>query len=148
MGSSRAPIGHERLQALSPSRLSTVWRTMYVSGGMGGKPLSVRTVQYARSVLRRALNDAVVERVLEVNPVVGSKCPKADGKAQHTTWTGDQVRIFLEHLGDNRWAPLWHLATASGMRRGERMGRGGLTSTWTPASCRWSGPPRRCTAGG
>jgi integrase len=115
-------IGHERLQSLSPSSLTVIWRTMFESGGQAGKPLSVRTVQYARSILRRALNDAVTERVLEVNPVVGSKCPKADGKPQHTTWTGEQVKAFLDHLGEERWAPLWHLATATGMRRGELMG--------------------------
>jgi integrase len=112
-------VGHERLQSLSPSGLSVVWRTMFEKGGHDGKPLSVRTVQYARSVLRRAINDAVVERAIEVNPVVGSKCPKADGKPKHTTWTGEQVKVFLDHMGDDRWAPLWHLATATGMRRGE-----------------------------
>jgi integrase len=115
-------IGHERLQSLSPSGLSVIWRTMFEVGGKGGKPLSVRTVQYARSVLRRALNDAVTERVLEVNPVVGSKCPKADGEPRHATWTGEQVKAFLDHVGEDRWAPLWHLATATGMRRGELMG--------------------------
>jgi hypothetical protein len=95
---------------------------MFETGGQAGKPLSPRTVRYARSILRRALNDAVTERVLEVNPVVGSKCPKSDGKPQHSTWTGEQVKVFLEHLGEDRWAPLWHLATATGMRRGELIG--------------------------
>lgn len=115
-------IGHERLQALSPSRLSIVWRDLHTSGGMGGKPVSPRTVEFARAVLRKALEDAVVERLIQVNPVVGSKMPKRDGKPQHTTWTGAQLGVFLEHVAEDRWAPMWQLFAATGMRRGEVAG--------------------------
>lgn len=115
-------IGHERLQALSPSRLSIVWRDLHTSGGKGGKPVSPRTVEFARAVLRKALEDAVVERLIQVNPVVGSKMPKRDGKPQHTTWTGAQLGVFLEHVAEDRWAPMWQLFAATGMRRGEVAG--------------------------
>jgi integrase len=112
-------IGHERLQALSPSRLSVVFRDMHQTGGRGGKPVSVRTVEFARAVLRMAMNDAVVDRLVEVNPVTGSKMPKRDGKPQHTTWTGGQLQKFLAAVAESRWAPLWELAAGTGMRRGE-----------------------------
>lgn len=115
-------IGHERLQSLSPSRLSVVWREMQASGGKGGKPVSRRTVEFARAVLRKSLEDAVVERVLQVNPVVGSKMAKRDGKPQHTTWTGAQLKVFLDHMADDRWLPLWQLAASTGLRRGELAG--------------------------
>ena len=115
-------IGHERLQALSPSRLSIVWRDMAASGGKNGKPVSPRTVEFARAVLRKAMEDAVVERLVQVNPVVGSKMPKRDGKPKHTTWTGAQLGVFLEHVAEDRWAPLWQLFAATGMRRGEVAG--------------------------
>ncbi|NNM44582.1 tyrosine-type recombinase/integrase [Knoellia koreensis] len=112
-------IGHERLQSLSPSRLSVVFKDLYESGGKDGKPLSPRTVEFARAVLRRAMQDAVLDRALEVNPVVGTKRPKVV-KPKHTTWTGPQLRAFLEQVDeDDRWAPLWTLAAATGMRRGE-----------------------------
>lgn len=114
-------IGHERLQALSPSRLSVVFKDLYEKGGKDGKPLSPRTVEFARAVLRRALQDAVLDRVIEVNPVVGTKRPRVL-KPKHTTWTGAQARTFLEGLDESdRWAPLWTLALATGMRRGELM---------------------------
>ena len=115
-------IGHERLQALSPSRLSVVWREMRERGGKNGKPLSPRTVEFARAVLRKAMEDAVIERLVQVNPVVGSKMPKRDGKPQHTTWTGVQIKRFLEHVAEDRWAPMWELFAATGMRRGEGAG--------------------------
>jgi integrase len=114
-------IGHERVQTLSPSRLSVVFRDMHQHGGVDGKPVSPRTVEFARAVLRRALNDAVVDRLIEVNPVVGSKAPKRDGKPHHTTWTGEQAQAFLAAAAGTRWAPLWQLAIATGMRRGELM---------------------------
>ena len=111
-------IGHERLQALSPARLSIVFRTLAESGGINGAPLSARSVAYARSILRKALNDAVVERLIEVNPVQGSKAPRESGKPKHVTWTGEQQRAFLE-APQTRWAIVWTVALASGLRRGE-----------------------------
>lgn len=114
-------IGHERVQSLSPSGLSVVFRDMHEHGGADGKPVSPRTVEFARAVLRRALKDAVVDRLIEVNPVVGSKTPKRDGKPKHNTWTGEQAQSFLEAIAGTRWAPLWQLALATGMRRGELM---------------------------
>lgn len=114
-------IGHERLQSLSPGRLSVVFKHMHEHGGKAGKPVSPRTVEFARAVLRRAMNDAVVDRLVEINPVVGSKLPKRDGKPKHTTWTGAQLQTFLAAVADTRWAPLWELAAGTGMRRGELM---------------------------
>ncbi|HSX66387.1 tyrosine-type recombinase/integrase [Nocardioides sp.] len=114
-------IGHEKVQALSPSLLSGVWRQMQAAGGKNGKPLSRRTVEFARAVLRKAMEDAVVERIVQVNPVVGSKMAKRDGKPQHTTWTGEQLKVFLARAAEDRWAPLWELAAGTGMRRGELM---------------------------
>lgn len=110
-------LGHERLQGLSPARLSVVFRDLYEAGGHNGKPLSPRTVEFARAVLRRALADAVVERLIEVNPVVGTKRPKVE-KPKHTTWTGEQLGRFLAQC-EHRLAPLFAVAAATGMRRGE-----------------------------
>ena len=112
-------LGRERLQSLSPSRLSKFVKELHEHGGKGGRPLSARTVQYVTAVLRRAMQDAVLDRVLEVNPVVGTKLPRTV-KPKHTTWTGAQLHGFLQGLGaEDRWAPLWVLAAATGMRRGE-----------------------------
>jgi len=117
----RPAIGHERVQALSPSRLSVVFREMQEHGGANGKPVSPRTVEFARAVLRRAMRDAVVDRLIEINPVTGSKTPKKDRKPKHTTWTGEQVQTFLDAMAGTRLALLWQLALATGMRRGEVM---------------------------
>jgi len=120
-------IGHERLQALSPSHLSAVFATMRAEGGRGstngrgGAPLSPRTVDFARAILRRAMNDAIVDRLIQVNPVVGTKRPKQI-RPEHTTWTGEQLRTFLDGVSEDRLHPLWILVAATGMRRGELLG--------------------------
>ena len=112
-------LGRERIQSLSPSRLSVLFKDLHAHGGKDGRPLSPRTVEFARAVLRRAMQDAVLDRLLEVNPVVGTKRPRVV-KPRHATWTGAQLSVFLETLSDkDRWAPLWTLAAGSGMRRGE-----------------------------
>lgn len=115
-------LGHERLQSLSPSGLSLVWRDLQDHGGHNGKGLSRRTVEFTRAVLRKALEDAVIERVLQVNPVVGSKMAKREGKPKHVTWTGIQLRTFLDNVQDDRWAALWSLLAGTGQRRGEAAG--------------------------
>lgn len=115
----RPRIGRERLQSLSPQRLSLLFRDLYEKGGKDGKALSPRTVEFARAVLRRALQDAVLDRHIEVNPVVGTKRPRTV-KPKHTTWTGAQLRTFLAELEEgHRWTWLWELAAGTGMRRGE-----------------------------
>jgi integrase len=115
-------IGDERVQALTPGRMSAVWKKLHESGGKDGKPVSFRTVEFARAVMRRAMQDAVLDRVITVNPVIGSKLPKRDGKPRHRIWTGPQAAGFLEASNGTRWFPLWQLAFATGMRRGELCG--------------------------
>lgn len=114
-------IGGERLQGLSPAQLSIVFNRMLETGGKGGSALSGRSVQYARAVLRKACNAAVINRILEVNPVTGSTAPRTD-KPTHVTWTGPQQAAFLTGSASSRWHPIWVLAFASGMRRGELCG--------------------------
>ena len=73
-------------------------------------------------MLRKALEDAVVERIIQVNPVVGSKMVKGNGKPKHSTWTGTQLAAFLGHVREDRWAPMWQLFASTGLRRGEIAG--------------------------
>lgn len=111
-------LGHERIQSLSPSLLSLVLRDLYEKGGVGGKALSPRTVEFARAVLRKAMDDAVIDRIVEVNPVVGTKRPKTV-KPHHTVWSSAELRRFLTATEGQPFSALWVLAAGTGMRRGE-----------------------------
>lgn len=113
-------LGAVKLQALSPSRLSKVWTDLSKSGGEDGRPLSPRTVEYTRAILRKACADAVVERLLTVNPVHGSKAPRRE-RHDLVVWDDEQQAAFLgaETVRESRWWVVWRLALATGMRRGE-----------------------------
>lgn len=114
-------IGHSKLQDLSPMGLSKVFGQLEKCGGKNGGPLSARTVQYVRAILRKALNDAVIERIIPLNPVVGSKAPRVE-KPVHVTWDAGQQKRFLEGADGSRWVTVWRVALATGMRRGELCG--------------------------
>ena len=56
----RPYIGELRLQAMSPARLTKLYRELATNGGRDGAGLSPRTVEYVHAVLRKAFRDAVV----------------------------------------------------------------------------------------
>ena len=60
----------------------------------------------------------MLDRIVEVNPVVGTKRPRVH-RPTHSTWTGAQARTFLNHVAGAHFEALWTLALATGMRRGE-----------------------------
>lgn len=124
-GKPAADLGAERLQSLAPSRLSAVYRRLAESGGQKGKPLSRQTVVYLHSVIRKSLSDAVVERLLEVNPAAGAKLSKRglDDSREVTAWAAADLRGFLEHavVARDRLYPLYVLVAHTGMRRGEAL---------------------------
>ena len=76
-------IGRMKLQAVRPSTLSGLYRTLLESGGRRGQPLSTRSVEYVHAVLRKALNDAVrSEQILPSNPSRTSQAAaQADAKS-------------------------------------------------------------------
>ena len=66
----RPYIGELRLQAMSPARLTKLYRELATNGGRDGAGLSPRTVEYVHAVLRKAFRDAVVvDQILLSNPV-------------------------------------------------------------------------------
>jgi integrase len=71
----RPHIGELRLQAVTPARITKLYRDLMTSGGQNGAGLSHRTVTYVHAVLRKAFRDAVVvEQLLPSNP---SSAPSA-----------------------------------------------------------------------
>ena len=91
-------LGRMKLQAVRPIDLSLLYRELLDSGGRGGRPLSQRIVDSVHRVLRKAFNDAVTsEQLLESNPVVRAKRPKASPREVGSIWTPAQLSAFLEH---------------------------------------------------
>jgi hypothetical protein len=70
-------IGHLRLAAVTPAHLTKLYSVLSAEGGKGGRPLSPRSVRYTRTVLGKALSDAVHWGLLPRNPARSAKAPQA-----------------------------------------------------------------------
>jgi integrase len=116
----RPHIGDLRLQAITPARLTKLYRELATSGGRDGTGLSPRTVEYVRAVLRKAFRDAVVaDQILPSNPVERAKRPRKARSEPGRVWTYCQLRAFLDAASQHRLFAFYRLAAYTGARRGE-----------------------------
>lgn len=117
------PIAHTRLQALAPTMLSEHWRKVSASGSVKGGPTSPRTVRYAHSVVRKAVNDAVGEHLQAAPAWSKVQLPRqaASNGGDPEAWAPDELRAFLGATAGQRLHPLWVLMAHTGMRRGEAL---------------------------
>jgi integrase len=120
-------LGEVQLRELDRRILERAYARLLASGGRSGRPLSTKTVQYCHGVLRRALEDAVLDGLLETNPARIARPPRRapdddefDDDLQ--VWTGAQAADFLAFVDDDPLQALWHLALGTGARRGELLG--------------------------
>ena len=115
----RPYIGELRLQAISPARLTKLYRELATNGGRDGAGLSPRTVEYVHAVLRKAFRDAVVvDQILLSNPVERAKRPRKT-RAEPGSRTPAQLRAFLDTARQHRLFAFYRLAAYTGARRGE-----------------------------
>jgi integrase len=116
----RPQMGALRLQAITPARLTKLYRELAASGGRDGAGLSPRTVEYVHAVLRKAFRDAVVvDQILPSNPVERAKRPRKAHSEPGQVWTPAQLRTFLDTVMQHRLFAFYHLAAYTGARRGE-----------------------------
>jgi integrase len=109
-------VGSVLLQRLTPGALNAMYGSL-------AERLSPRSVRYTHAVLRHALSDAVKWDRLARNPSDAANPPsaKAAKAPKMQTWSKDQLRAFLDHVGDDRLFAAWRLLATTGMRRGELM---------------------------
>ena len=115
-------LGDILLRDLTGDRIQR-WHVTLRTEGVGGRPLSSRSVQYASRVLAMSLADAVEAGLLPSDPM--TEIPRRQ-RPQHRpvrddskAWDLDEARRFLAAVADDRQAPLWSLALSTGARRGE-----------------------------
>jgi integrase len=101
------------------------WHATLRRDGVGGRPLSSRSVQYASTILKMALTDATESGKLAATPY--SEIPRRQHPTHKATqdvgrvWDLDQAKIFLAAVQDDRLSALWGLLLATGCRRGEAL---------------------------
>jgi integrase len=119
-------IGSVRLDQLTGSRLTALYRSLEMSGradGDGG--LAPRTVRYVHTIIHAGLKAAVRDGSLAINPADKAVPPTARESVspEMHTWTSDELRGFLdwsESRSDEMYVA-WLVLAMTGMRRGEAL---------------------------
>src|SRR5438270_2878214 len=107
-------VGRVRLSSLTPEHIQHALGKLLESG------LSARTVRQVHMVLRCALKQAVLWRVLATNPTDAVKAPRAERKEMRTLSEADVHRLLAATAG-TRYHPLWIFLVTTGVRLGEAL---------------------------
>jgi integrase len=83
--------------------------------------LSPQTVRHARSTLRRALNDAIREGILNRNAAALARPPRVAGREMRALSPSEAGRL-LSATAEDPWGPLYAVALGTGCRLGELLG--------------------------
>ncbi len=117
-------LGQVQLQALTPSRLDAWYAELLESGRGPGRGLSVATVRYLHTIVRKALSDALRKGLVVRNVADAADPPKASAsqRVEMKTWSAEELRAFLAGVSGDRLEAAFVLAATTGMRRGEALG--------------------------
>ncbi|MDQ3509600.1 MAG: site-specific integrase [Actinomycetota bacterium] len=124
-------IGREKLAKLRPDHIRRLYRDMLDAGK------STRTVQYAHTLLKRALTQAVMDGLIPRNAAEAVKPPKLQ-REEIQPLNADQVWALLDasEEADDRLRTFYAVAVRTGMRPGEML------------ALRWSDVDLDANAGG
>jgi integrase len=117
----RPALGSVRLVELAPKRIEHFYGALLTSGGRAGTGIAPKTIGHPHALLRAALNDAVKEGLLALNPAALAKAPKIE-RRKLATWKPDELRKFLEAAADDRNFSAYLLEATTGARREEILG--------------------------
>lgn len=111
----RPYLGSRQLGALTPLEIQSAYTKLQERG------LSARTVRYAHSVLRSALEQAVKWRLLAHNPVQNVDLPRQT-RTEFTALSPEQARRFLADASESPYGVLFEILLVTGLRPGEALG--------------------------
>jgi integrase len=106
-------LGHLWLRKLTGQR---------VQAFLNGLKLSPRTVQYNRTILRCALKQAVLWKLIPHNPAADGITTAKVKQRKVEAVTVEHARAILGAVAGHRLAPLFTLMLFTGLRRGEALG--------------------------
>jgi len=108
-------LGHIAVQGLTSVQVQAFYSRMLAEG------IGPWTVRYCHQRLSQALKQA-----MRLGIVVRNVCEAVDPPRlpshEMQTWDAAQARHFLDVAGESGYGPIWVLALATGMRRGELLG--------------------------
>ncbi len=116
-------IGRIPLQKLTPEDLDSLYAKL-AEGAEGRRGLAPKTIHSIHEMLHKALSDAERKGTVTRNVAALADPPKRASASKHPmrVWDAEQLRTFLDGIGDHRLHPAYYLAANTGMRRGEILG--------------------------
>lgn len=108
-------LGSVRVQQLTPARLQAFY-SQKLDAGCGP-----RTVELCHTHLSQALDEAVNLGWVARN-VADRVTPPRWKPREMDTWSADEARRFLDAASASIYGPIWSLALATGLRKGELLG--------------------------
>jgi integrase len=111
-------LGAMLLQNVRPAQIQEWHATLLRSGGMGGRPLSARTVGHAHRVLHRGLERALRLEMITRNAATVLRPPKVDA-TEVVILSPEQIIDVLVRLDGHPLYAIAAFAIGTGMRRGE-----------------------------
>jgi len=115
VGHITARLGAVKLAELRPRHVHEL------NDGLRSAGLSSRSRQVIGKTLRSALASAVKRGYVARNPADDVPLPPGDRESEIRFWSADEARGFLSSpaVKEDRLFPLWFVALATGLRRGE-----------------------------
>jgi len=114
-------LGRHQLAKLEPQHVQAMMNAMGARAEEDGGPLSPRTVQYARAVLRRALGKALKWGKVARNVATLVDPPPVD-RHEMRAFDPAEARRFLDAVRGDRLEALYAVALSLGLRQGEALG--------------------------
>jgi integrase len=114
-------IGRRPLQEVDPTDLNALYAAL-LAGDDQHRPLGPRSVAYVAAILHRAFRDAIRWQAVIRNPTDAADPPRTSARKEMQTWSGAQVRTFVDSVDNDRLRGCWWLLANTGMRRGEVLG--------------------------
>lgn len=123
-------IGHIKLKDLETSDLQRLYNAKLERGRADKKKnekgemvareggLSPKSVRYIHGVINGALEQAIKEHKITINPAKAVKLPR-NPKKEMKTLSREDVAVFLKHAKKYRYYAAYFLELATGLRRGE-----------------------------
>ena len=115
-------LGGIRLQKLTAPMLTSFYARLIEGRGPKAQPLSAKTVRNLHVIVHKAFKDAVAWGYLARNPADAAKAPRQGRSKKFSTWTADEVRRFLDHVGGTEFGVLYTVLATTAIRRSEVLG--------------------------
>ena len=114
----RPQLGATPIQKLRPIHLTEAYAKLLREGGVGGRPLSERSVGHVHRLLHRALGHAVTWQIIAQNPASKITPPKVQAEEIEII-REEEAAAVLKALAGKQLGVIATLALATGARRGE-----------------------------